>query len=477
MVFIEGFFMDTNRKKVLNLKILLIILYILIVVIVDALMSIQLGDHGNEKLKRVNHTNEVIIETKDFLGNIKDMETGQRGYLLTEDITYLEPYHAGLIDSKKHFNRLKQLTLDNISQVNRLELIDKLVKLKSKELKATIEAKTSDKAIMIVKRNDGKKYMDEIRSIFSTFIDKELSLLEKRKKELQDNTSKNLFIVRSIFFLLLLVVFSFVYINLSQKYKIQLINDNLELKIKEEVQKNRNKDKKLLCQSRLAQMGEMISMIAHQWRQPLGAISSASIDLKMQSELKCFDLGQKQEAQSYEEYVNNSLNDIDEFVQNLTNTIDDFRNFYKPNKKLIAVTVEDIIEKSLNIIKSSLANKSIRVIKEYNSKEKIELYDNEMMQVFLNILKNAQDNFIENSIKNPYIKIATENRRILIYDNGGGIPENIIDKIFDPYFSTKDEKNGTGLGLYMSKTIIEEHHNGKLTAKNIDEGVCFIIEF
>ena len=232
----------------------------------------------------------------------------------------------------------------------------------------------------------------------------------------------------------------------------------------------------MLQQSRLAAIGEIISMIAHQWRQPLSAIASTSIDMKMQSEFENFDLGKKQEAQKYETYINNSLDEINEFVQNLTTTIDDFRNFHKPNKESITVKLEDIISKSLNIISASFKSESIEIIEEYNSNQEVKLYDNEMMQVILNILKNAQDNFKEKSIKNPYIKIVTEDRTIAICDNGGGIPEDIIEKIFEPYFSTKGEKNGVGLGLYMSKTIVEKHHNGKLSAENTDDGVCFKME-
>ena len=242
------------------------------------------------------------------------------------------------------------------------------------------------------------------------------------------------------------------------------------------LKENRIKDQKIQEQSRLAQMGEMISMIAHQWRQPLGAISSRSIDMRLQSEFENFDLGQKEEAQKYEAYINNGIDDINRLVQNLTTTLDGFRNFYKPNKKLVTIKLEDVIEKSLNIINLSLASDNIKIIEQFNSKEEIELYDNEMMQVIFSILKNAQDNFKKKSLKDPYIKIATQKRTISICDNGGGIPENIMEKIFDPYFSTKSEVNGTGLGLYMSKTIIEEHHNGKLNAHNTDDGVCFTIE-
>ena len=138
--------------------------------------------------------------------------------------------------------------------------------------------------------------------------------------------------------------------------------------------------------------------------------------------------------------------------------------------------MKDVIEKSLYIIKPSLLNHNINIVKEYNSDEEIKLYDAEMMHVVLNILNNSKEHLKEKEIKEPYIKITTENRTISICDNAGGIPEDIKDKIFDPYFSTKDEKNGTGLGLYMSKTIVEKHHHGKVSVENVENGVCFAIE-
>ena len=265
--------------------------------------------------------------------------------------------------------------------------------------------------------------------------------------------------------------------RIEQEEALHQLNEKLNEKYIFEQKKSKEKSEIMFSQARQVAMGEMISMIAHQWRQPLGAISATAIDMKMKSELENFDLGEKQEAQRYEAYVNNGLNDINALVQNLTTTIDDFRNFYKLNKKSVTMKPEDLIEKSIKIIKASLENDRIKLIKEYNFKEDIAIYDNEMMQVILNILKNAQDAFKEKSIENPYIKITIENKTISICDNAGGIPEDIIDKIFDPYFSTKSEMNGSGLGLYMSKTIIEEHHNGKLKVENTDDGVCFIIEF
>jgi PAS domain S-box-containing protein len=244
-----------------------------------------------------------------------------------------------------------------------------------------------------------------------------------------------------------------------------------------EVERNLRKNQKLLAQqTKMAQMGEMISMIAHQWRQPLGAISSATIDLQIKMELESFDLTKEEGRTEYTEYFFHKINDINEYVQNLTATIDDFRNFYRPNKESVQVKLEEVISKSLNIIQASLLDDNIKIIKNYNSNIDIELYSNEMMQVVLNILKNAQDNFNEKDIENRLIRITTEDKMISVCDNGGGISKDIIEKIFNPYFSTKDEKSGTGLGLYMAKTIVEKHHAGNISAINTENGVCFKIE-
>ncbi len=255
------------------------------------------------------------------------------------------------------------------------------------------------------------------------------------------------------------------------------LNKNLDKKIKEEIEKNKLQEQLLFQQSRMAQMGEMISMIAHQWRQPLGAIASTALNLQTKLELEIFDLEKEEQRTECTQYFQERLENINDFVRNLTTTIDDFRNFYKPNKQSVTLSLETLIIKSLQVIKASLLNDNINIIEEYHSKDILELHDNEMMQVIINILKNAQDNFKEKEIRNPYIKISTEHRSIRICDNGGGIAEAILSKIFDPYFSTKDEKNGTGLGLYMSKIIVEDHHKGNLHVNNTKDGVCFKIEF
>ena len=266
----------------------------------------------------------------------------------------------------------------------------------------------------------------------------------------------------------------------SLKEEILKINSNLETKVEEEVAKNREKDKQLLQQSRMAQMGEMISMIAHQWRQPLGAIAAASIDMKVKMAFESFDLTKKEGQEACHIYFDKKLSHIESYVQTLTETIDDFRNFYKPNKNKKMVRINEPIEKSLTIIEASAKSRGVEIITSYESKKVLALYDSELMQVFLSIIQNALDNFSEKGISHPSIMIETQDTSegimITILDNGGGISEDIIDKIFDPYFSSKDDKNGTGLGLYMSQTIVQEHHHGKLGVKNRANGVEFKIE-
>jgi len=233
-------------------------------------------------------------------------------------------------------------------------------------------------------------------------------------------------------------------------------------------------------QSRLAQMGEMISMIAHQWRQPLGAIGSAIIGLKLQIRSKRIDFTKKNEVDTYFKGLDTQYDSVNEYVQFLSATIDDFRNFFKPNKEKENINILLPIKKALQIVEVSLKNQNIEVISNYLNSGDILIYSNELTQVILNILKNAEDNFMEKDIQSAKIIICTSKSsthyKITISDNGGGISPNLLSKIFDPYYSTKQGKNGTGLGLYMSKIIIEEHNDGDLSAKNTQEGIEFTIK-
>jgi len=222
--------------------------------------------------------------------------------------------------------------------------------------------------------------------------------------------------------------------SLEETKKLEELTRNLSIKIREEVQKNREKEKTMLHQSRLAQMGEMISMIAHQWRQPLSAISATSADLSMK----------------------------------------------KPNKEKRTIMIEDIFTSALNIIEASIKNKNIKIKKEFECNDTIQTYPNELKQVVLNLLKNAEDALLEHEVKNPTIVLKTTKDKKYIYltvsDNAGGVPKDVIENIFEPYFTTKEKQDGTGLGLYMSKIIIEDHCKGFLEVKNSDIGAVFSIK-
>ncbi|MDH5465057.1 MAG: ATP-binding protein [Thiovulaceae bacterium] len=265
-----------------------------------------------------------------------------------------------------------------------------------------------------------------------------------------------------------------------KSHELQKINSTLKERVDFEVEKNREQDKHMFEQSRMAQMGEMISMIAHQWRQPLASIASATANVRIKMELKTHDLSLESGRIEHEKHLRESLDHIEVYVQNLSSTINDFRNFYKPNKEAIKTLLSQSVEKALFIIKDTLDADGIKLLEHYRNQKKITLYENEIMQVILSILHNAQDNFNFKAIKEPAISIEVNDNpkgvRIEICDNGGGIIDEILPKIFDPYFSTKEERNGTGLGLYMSKTIIEEHHKGTILATNKEDGVCFVIE-
>jgi len=245
---------------------------------------------------------------------------------------------------------------------------------------------------------------------------------------------------------------------------------NLEEKIITELEKNKQKDKMMLQQSKLAQMGEMISMIAHQWRQPLTAISASASDLVLKNMLKSYE----------RDYYDNKLKKINELSQHLSKTIDDFRGFYKEDKQKLITTSKEIVEGSLSIIQTTIKAKGIELKLEYVDVDVLFTYVNEVRQVVLNLLKNAEDVLIEKEIANPYIKINTYTKDEIVYieisDNAGGIPKEFIDKIFEPYFTTKEKADGTGLGLYMSKTIIKDHCDGELIASNTKEGALFRIK-
>ncbi len=301
-------------------------------------------------------------------------------------------------------------------------------------------------------------------------------LLEKLlKNDAKYLTDKIIFYQFLLIFMILLVTAVFFYFfhiftsNIKKDKKLEVLNNTLQERVLEEVNKNRQKDQQLLHQSRLAQMGEMLSMIAHQWRQPLAAISATSASIELKASLNKLDNDTAQQ----------KAHDISNFAQHLSRTIDDFRDFFKPTKKKTETSYDELVASVLEIIGVSIGNKNIELIQELNCHDRFITYPNELKQVILNFIQNAEDALLEKRIENPYIKISTykENDKYIleVSDNAGGIKEGIIENIFDPYFSTKTKKEGTGLGLYMSKMIIEEHCGGEISVSNSNDGAVFRI--
>lgn len=231
-----------------------------------------------------------------------------------------------------------------------------------------------------------------------------------------------------------------------------------------------DKEDIMIAQSRNAAMGEMISMIAHQWRQPISVIAMGANNVIADIELGLLK----------EQTLKTEVENIIMQTQELSKTIDDFRDFFKPNKHKEGVLVPDMLLASLSIISKSFENNAIEIENIFDSTTTLSLYSRELEQVFINILNNAKEALQESKKENKKITNriyeTSESVIIEICDNGTGFNNEVLEKMFEPYFSTKSAKNGTGLGLYMSKAIIEKHLRGKLSAKNSLEGAMIIIE-
>ena len=226
---------------------------------------------------------------------------------------------------------------------------------------------------------------------------------------------------------------------------------------------------RLLTTSRSAAMGEMISMIAHQWRQPLSVINTVMATLRIKHELGTLEL----------KNMETSFDKIEETVNYLSNTIDDFKDYFKPNKILESVSLVHIIDKSTMFLTSDMKLSQITCQHNIDKSVTLTTYKNELIQCIINIFKNSIDAFKESDIENKLILLTIKEYDNCISlefrDNAGGIEPHIISKIFEPYFSTK-AKNGTGLGLYMTKTIIEKHLHGKIRVTSEGDKTTTLIE-
>ncbi|SFV51469.1 PUTATIVE TWO-COMPONENT SENSOR [hydrothermal vent metagenome] len=245
--------------------------------------------------------------------------------------------------------------------------------------------------------------------------------------------------------------------------------NNLEKKVQEEITKRKHKEEILLQQSKMASMGEMIDAIAHQWKQPLSVISAQVAHLMLQFQL---DMLNEESLKSFEKNITNQ-------IEHMNNTLNEFRSFFRPSKDATFFEVKKMIESTLLLVKDEFIKKNIEITVQCEDNFELFGFENEFKHLVLNIINNAKDAFVERDIKDRKIVINClrdkENKTIEIVDNAGGIPEDIIDKIFKANVTTKEADKGTGIGLYMSAQIAQKHH-GTLSVENLKDGAKFIFK-
>ena len=308
------------------------------------------------------------------------------------------------------------------------------------------------------------------------------------KKEFEQLNEINKDKEQTIIFLILaaigavITLFIHEYTKRLNEQKISKLNESLEIKVKElddfnqtlhnkvkiEIEKQREKENLLIQQSKLAALGEMIGNIAHQWRQPISAVSAIMMNIKWTSISQGADM----------KFLDERINEANEQLKYMSQTIDDFRNFFKPTKEKEYFDLKVEIKKAYKILEASLQYSNINL--QIYSSSVISAYGhaNEFSQVVLNLISNSKDVLIERNIIKPKIEIHISKDEQNVYcevkDNGAGIEEKYLNRIFEPYFTTK-EHHGTGIGLYISKEIIEKHMQGRLSVENIQNGANFII--
>jgi len=356
-------------------------------------------------------------------------------------------------------------------------------KIKEKMLNIDKQIVTLKQLLKNQKKIKIDKKIDEIFLSISSINIYLSSLLSSHLKDamVEKNRNDNIFNT-SIYMLFILIGFTFflsilisviiisnfkqlhesleIKIDLKTK-ELQTLNNSLERKIKTEVENSRKKDQIMFQQSKLASLGEMLQNIAHQWRQPLGALS-----MIIQSFQAKFISGKLDK-----EFIDSRVEDATILAQNMSDTLEDFRTFFDPNKSLQKFSIKKAITKSIDLTKYQLDNEKIKIKLALRDDIEIFGFKNELIHVILNLINNSKDALIEKDVLDKRIRIIVkpihDNILISVVDNARGIKSDIIPKVFDPYFTTKHQSIGTGVGLYMSKQIVEKHMHGKIRCKNI----------
>ena len=420
---------------------------------------------------------------EEVLDRIKNIKYGANGYVFVLDID-------GVVLS--HPKMTKSRSVIDLKDKNNFEFIKEFIKISKTKERGYVEYYLSN---LEDKENVRKKisyiqYLPKWNWIIGTgvYFNEIESAIENKKDKFQSRieTYTDYIVILILVLLFIIITLSFLFSktikNILNRYKnivkdkenkLLDLNRNLEHKIEKEINKRRKNEQLLVQQSKMAQMGEMINSIAHQWRQPLN-----SLGLRIQDIQEAYEFDEIDE-EYLKSFVGKSMNQI-EFM---STTIDDFRNFFKPNKSKEKYKILDIIDDVLSVLSFDLKYKHIQVNIDGENFE-VNIFVNEFKQVLLNLINNAKDEIVrEQSINREFegeinitFECKNDKKTINIEDNAKGVPKDIIDRIFEPYFTTKEQGKGTGIGLYMSKMIIENNMQGKIYLKNSDKGAKFTIE-
>ncbi|PRM92975.1 hypothetical protein CJ672_01435 [Arcobacter cryaerophilus gv. occultus] len=330
-----------------------------------------------------------------------------------------------------------------------------------------------DFSLKIMVRKELKDLIPILNKTIATIPASEVITIVNSWNNVKFQTSIDYTIVWILTFVVFFSIIAFIHrtvtlniLNKKLKYTVEektkelrYLNENLQITIDKKTKELLEKEAILNQQAKMAAMGEMIENIAHQWRQPLSVISTISSSLKIKREMNILD-----DKEFYE-----ALKNINKTSEHLSNTIDDFRNFFSPNREMNKFYVSQLIKKSKDLIKSRFDKFNIKVIEHIDDIE-ILSYQNELFQVILNLFSNSIDVLSSSQIEKKiiYIKIYHDENNLYIefLDNGGGIKDEFIKRVFEPYFTTKHKSQGTGIGLYMSLQIVTKHLNGEISVRN-----------
>ena len=304
---------------------------------------------------------------------------------------------------------------------------------------------------------------------FSTFMQ---SLWAQEVVILHDKSDSDFWLLAAVGAIVLTAGLWYKYRRLDELVRqrtaeLETFNQRLQEEITKAVEKNRTQEKILMQQAKMAEIGSMVESIAHQWRQPLNILGLSMTRLNIN-----MSLGNQNDMSKVIEIV-------EQQIDYMSQTIDDFRNFFKQDRVQSKVNVYHLINEVETLLGPLLASKKIVLIRDIDPMVEILVYHNELKQVLINIVNNAREAIEYTKSEKRQITVSCTNDKhhctISIEDSGGGVPHHIVDKIFDPYFTTKFESQGTGIGLYMAKMIIEKHCLGKLSIYNTTNGACFEI--